>query len=422
MSLIGPVSRWLSQAPLVGRYFSSPEAAPSAPASSRGDELIRRSPRRDPLTVHEGFEAVPAATGRHKLGNGTALQVNNPQAKPPSGPGLTTMSFNILKGGERRDELLRYMRELDGQGRMPDVIALQEANQEISVQLAKEFGFHLAYHGRERDPMGRLVNGKAFLSRHPIEATSHFTYGLPESDRQDAIRRKGKVGELAEDRGALRVTLQVDGKRIDLYDVHHTLGDAGINASQLRQLNALAAESRHAGREVVVTGDFNANTMIKADGSWWAAQRGPYDKTDTVEEFQARYGSIAGSIGDGSAGNIANATVRRAFQDLMRLAPDAWDGVAEPRTRLADGSLLTASDARDSLNSGQVAKGSEQWRRLQDAADGVTLTAATRKDGTSPAMGKRFDAFFASLTPRMVEIDRSTTASDHQPLIAHFEL
>ncbi len=422
MSLIDPVSRWLSQAPLVGRYFSPSPGTPSKASAASGDELIRRSPRRDPLRVHDSFESLPPANGRHKLGTGTTLQVSNPEAKPPTGPGLTTMSFNILKGGERREELLRYLRDLDRQGRMPDVIALQEANQEIAALLAKELGFHLAYHGRERDEKGRLVNGKAFLSRHPIEDSAHFTYGLPETERQDAIRRKGKVGELAEDRGALRVTLQVNGRAVDLYNIHHTLGDAGLNASQLRQLKTLAEQSRKAGRELVVTGDFNANTMIKQDGSWWEARRSAYDSTDTIEEFQARYGSLGDSLGDASAGNIANAGVRRAFQDLMRLAPDAWDGVAEPRTRRADGSLMTAQAARDRLNSGAVPAGSEEWRRLQDAADGATLTAGTRKDGTTPAMGKRFDAFFASLTPRVVEIDRSTKASDHQPLIAHFEI
>ncbi len=426
MSLLDPVSHWLSQAPLLGRLFSAPSLPASAPSASRRDELIRRSPRRDPLTIHEGFEGLPPARGRHKLGSGTTLQVSNPQAKPPTGPGLTTMTFNILKGGERRDELLRYMRDLERQDRMPDVIALQEANQEIAVALAKEFGFHLAYYGRERDEKGRLVNGKAVLSRHPIEESAHYTYGIPEADRQDAIRRKGKVGELAEDRGALRVTLQVGGRAVDLFDVHHTLGDAGLNASQLRQLNALAAESRKAGREVVVTGDFNANTMIKQDGSWWSAQRdarrGAYDKTDTVEEFQARYGTLANTLGDANAGNIANSGVRKAFQELMRLAPDAWDGVADARTRRPDGSLHSAQEARKRLNSGKVKEGSEEWRRLQDVADGTTLTAGTRKDGTTPAMGKRFDAFFATLTPAMVEIDRSTTASDHQPLIAHFEL
>lgn len=421
MDFIDPVNRWLSQAPLVGRYFQPPPALVEA-APVRGDELIRRSPRRDPVRTFEGFEALPPASGKYKLGTGTTLLVTNPDARPPRGPGLTTMSFNILKGGERRQELLAYLDRLDADGRLPDVMALQEANQEISVELARKYGFHLAYYGRERDEKGRLVNGKAFLSRHPIQETAHFTYGLPETERQEAIRKKGKVGELAEDRGALRATIQVEGRMVDLFDIHHTLGDAGINASQLRQLTALADQSRKAGREVVVTGDFNANTMIKQDGSWWDARRGGYDKTDTIEEFQARYGSLLGSIGDAGAGNIGDAGVRRALQDLMRLAPDAWDRAEAPRTRLADGSLMTTEEARERLNSGHVAEGSEAWRRLQDVADGVTLTATPRKDGSTPAMGKRFDAFYATLAPSLVEIDRSSRASDHQPLIVHFSI
>jgi endonuclease/exonuclease/phosphatase family metal-dependent hydrolase len=399
---------------LIGRYFEPDPAAPSAAPLARRDELLRQGPRRNPTQSVEGFTILPAAKGPYQLGSGATLHVSNPQAKPPTGAGLSTMSFNILKGGERRDELIRYLQDLERQDRMPDVIALQEANQTIAAHLAETFGFHLAYHGRERDLNGRLVNGKAVLSRHLIEEAVHFTYGLPEKERQEAIRRKGKVGELAEDRGALRVTLQVDGRHVDLYDVHHTLGDAGINASQLRQLSSLVDQSRKASREVVVAGDFNANTMIKQPGSRALARGDAYEATDTLAEFKARYG-------DG-AGNIADAGVRRAFQELARLAPDAWGRGAEPRTRRTDGSLMTARTAQDLLNSGTVAVGSEAWRRLQDVADGVTLTADTRRDGTIPAMGKRFDAFFATLQPTLVEIDRSTSASDHQPLIAHFAL
>jgi hypothetical protein len=85
---------------------------------------------------------------------------------------------------------------------------------------------------------------------------------------------------------------------------------------------------------------------------------------------------------------------------------------------------MSPAQARRLLRSGRVEKGSERWRRLQDVADTSTLTSEPDEQGVVPATGKRFDALYASRTlrPCWVEVDRTTRASDHQPVLAGFSL
>src|SRR5699024_8339063 len=143
----------------------------------------------------------------------------NPSVRAPTGPGLTVMSYNILLGGQRREALLAYFDHLEAQGRMPDVIGLQEANIPISVLLATRYGFHMAYQGHDGGSGGRLVSVKAFLSRLPLVDAAHFTHVIHDSVREAAIVRRGDPCELPEDRGALYVPLEVEGHPVVLYNV-----------------------------------------------------------------------------------------------------------------------------------------------------------------------------------------------------------
>lgn len=377
-------------------------------------------PRREPTVVLPGFEALPMPQSERELGDGRTLVVRHPSPRPPTGPGLTVMSYNILLGGQRREALLAYFDHLEAQGRLPDVIGLQEANVPISALLAARYGFHLVYQGHDGGPGARLVNGKAFLSRHPLVDAAHFTYVIPDSVREAAITRRGDPCELPEDRGALYVRLEVEGHPVVFYNVHHTLGDSGINARNMRQLNGLL---RH--REVmhaVVLGDFNANTAIKKGGSWVMAHLKTYDDTDTVEEYAVRYGDPHASVGDKGVGNIADPRLRHELHVLELGLPETIAHAKQCHVRLPDGSLMTPKQACTELRSGKVPRGSEHWLRLQDIADSATLTSLPDETGVVPATGKRFDNIYASpgLEPVLFEVDRSTESSDHQPVIAHY--
>ncbi|MFP2930498.1 endonuclease/exonuclease/phosphatase family protein [Pyxidicoccus sp. 3LG] len=403
------VPELLEHLPGVGPLLTRLPAGPDEPL-----------PRREPTVTFPDFEALPLPRTERELGDGRTLIVRHASPRPPTGPGLTVMTYNILLGGQRREALLAYFDQLEAQGRMPDVIGLQEANVPITVLLARRYGFHMAYQGHDGGAGARIVNGKAFLSRHPLVDAAHFTYSLPDTEREAAIQRRGDPCELPEDRGALYVRLEVEGHPVVLYNVHHTLGDSGINARNLRQLNGLL---RH--REVahaVVLGDFNANTAIKRGGSWLMAHLLTYDDTDTVEEYTVRYGEPHASVGDRGVGNIADPRLRHELHVLELELPETIAHATTAQVRLADGSLMTPRQACAELKSGKVPRGSEHWLRLQDIADSATLTSLPDESGLVPATGKRFDNLYATpgLVPLLFEVDRSTESSDHQPVIAHY--
>ncbi|WP_426746598.1 endonuclease/exonuclease/phosphatase family protein [Myxococcus faecalis] len=378
-------------------------------------------PRRDSTLVLPTLDALKLPATERQLGDGRAIIVRHPEPRPTTGPGLTVMSYNILLGGQRRAALLAYFDELEAEGRMPDVIGLQEANVPISVLLAARYGFHLAYHGSDGLHGTRLVNGKAFLTRHPLADAAHFTYVISDAERAAAIQRRGgDPCEIPEDRGALMVRLDVGGLPVVLYNVHHTLGDSGINAHNMRQLNLLVRhrEAPHA----VALGDFNANTAIKTGGSWLMAHLRTYDDTDTVEEYAVRYGEPNTSVGDKGVGNISDPRLRHELHMLEQGLPETIAHAAVTRVRLPGGAMMTPKQACAELRSGKVQRGSEHWLRLQDIADSATLTSLPDESGVVPATGKRFDNFYASpeLEPVLFEVDRSTESSDHQPVVAHY--
>ncbi|WP_257452497.1 endonuclease/exonuclease/phosphatase family protein [Archangium lipolyticum] len=377
-------------------------------------------PRLERTHVFHGFDSLPPADGPRQLGTGDTLLVHHPQPRPTRDHMLRVMTYNILLGGTHRQLLERYFVELESSGRMPDVIALQEASQPTAVELARDYGFHLAYHGR--DIGGPVVNGKAILSRHPILEAAHYTYAFPEDARAAAIARQGFVGELDEDRGALFTLLQVFGQTVALYCVHHTLGDSGINAGQLWQLQAVL-HSRD-GVPSIALGDFNANINVKHHYSLLPNPLRKHEPTETVKDYESRYGDVHPSVGDWGVGNIADVRVRRALHALEHELPDPLHRARERRVRLPDGTLMSPEQAREMLVAGKVPKGSPQWLRLQDVADLSTLNALPDGTGVPPATGKRFDTFFASrqLEPLLLEVDHSTEASDHLPSFADFQL
>jgi endonuclease/exonuclease/phosphatase family metal-dependent hydrolase len=379
-------------------------------------------PHREPTVTFPDFDSLPPPPGERRLGDGRTLVVHHPSPREPRRPDLTVMSYNILMGGERRDALLEYFAQLEAQQRLPDVIGLQEASVPMAALLASRFGFHLAYHGHDGGDGARLVNGKAVLSRHPLKDAAHFTYVIADAEREEAMARNGEPGELVEDRGALWARLEVHGQTVFLYNLHHALGDPGINAHNLRQLNALLR--RREGVHAVVLGDFNANTAIKRGGSWLMAHLIEFDDTDTVEEYRARYGNPPATVGDRGVGNIADPRLRHELHELEHELPETIAHAASVRVRLNGGKLMTPRDARDELRSGSIARGCQEWLCLQDVADCATLTSLPDGHGVVPATGKRFDNFYASpgLEPALFEVDRSTESSDHQPVVAHYRL
>lgn len=379
------------------------------------------------MSVHPGPYAVRARQvtpgevnalplGERLMGEGAAtLLLPHPEPHPVehSPRALSVVTFNILRGGLRREALDTWFNALSERGRLPDLLALQETNLPVSVRLAHEHGYHLAYYGRDDSPSGRFVNGKAWLSRLPIHEAVHFTYGIDDVEREAAVARlmpshPGGPGELNEDRGALRITVNPGGEAVDLYTLHHTLGDGAINASQVRQLCDLL---RARELPVIIAGDFNANLNLL--GERGAAV--PGKRTTTVEAYRHRYGQFP----TGRPDNAHLAQVREALSALLAFAPDTFER-APTSVRLPDAPAMSPEEARRRLARGDLPREAETTWRLQDIADGSTLALDTLVGPALPASGKRFDAILASppWAPVEVEIDRAHEASDHTPVRA----
>jgi len=373
-----------------------------------------------PLAIHaralDPREVATLPLGERLMGDGDAtLLLTHPDPTPVEHAPrvLSVVTFNILRGGLRREALDAWFTALSERGRLPDVLALQETNLPVSVRLAREHGYHLAYYGRDSGPSGRFVNGKAWLSRHPIAEAVHFTYGIDDAQRDAAVARllpshPGGPGELNEDRGALRITVKPAGEPVDLYTLHHTLGDGAINASQVRQLCGLLREREH---PAVIAGDFNANLNI-LEGEGAAV---PGKRTTTVEAYRHRYGRFP----TGRPDNSHVAQVREALAALLAFAPDTFER-APTSVRLADAPAMSPEEARRRLARGDLPREDETTWRLQDIADGSTLALDTLVGPALPASGKRFDGILASppWSPIEVEIDRAHEASDHTPVRA----
>ncbi|RYZ44019.1 MAG: endonuclease/exonuclease/phosphatase family protein [Myxococcaceae bacterium] len=377
-------------------------------------ELLSTRPHRESAVLLPGFDPLPSGPEPEgSLGDGRPRIILHPHPSRPRGPGLTMMSFNILLGGLYRQALISYFERLEDTRRMPDVIGLQEARLPIAELLASRFGFHLVYFGQEVGGGARTINGKAYLSRHPLRHADHVTYALSDRERRAAILRQGQAGDLLEDRGVLRVQVEVEGRAVLLYNVHHALTDSAINTQDLRQLNALLLH-----RDVplaVVLGDFNADNSLRH-----LKDMDPL----TGEPLAMRYGNPDSLRGGVSVGTIVDARLRHEFQVMEHWLAETPSHAVTVRARLLEDRVMTPRQAFAELRSDWGLPGSERWLRLRDIASSATLASFYDKAGAVLVPGKRFDDFYASpgLEPVLFEVDRSAHASDHPPVVAHYRL
>lgn len=327
--------------------------------------------------------------------------------QPPKGDGkLRVASYNIYLGGRDYAGVLATLKQKDA-----DVIGLQEATRASAERLARDLGMHVVFYGRKLPLLSH--SGKAILSKYPIEAVGETTFGTL-GDHFQALKRYaarpdktwldalGK--ELVERRGALEATVKVGDRRVTMLDTHLTLHDARLNALDMRALQRRAAELKRQGHEVVLVGDFNSHLGIKPDG----VDRGAafVDETDTKGEFRARYGK--------SAGNIEHPENAEAASALGRELRSAWDAARKRYAGTGFDAELTPEEARERLAKEAPKRGSEAWKVLTGAADGLTHLGAN----------KRFDNILVSEGLPVVEaaIDMRSKASDHQAVVADLAL
>lgn len=303
---------------------------------------------------------------------------NNPLAPPPpAAPSeLKVMTFNVRLGGEDMHGIRKTLVEAK-----PDMVGLQEVSRANAEKLAKDMGMHLTFYQSVRHNNG-LDNGKAILSRYPIQESESLAFDISVTHRLGALWDRLKNGgimtssPLWQKRSLLRSTFTIGGKSVDVIDTHLATGDPKANASQLRQLQAYVAERKKLGHEVILLGDFNL-----------AFNRTPQNAPKEAE-----------ALGE--------------WAELQEQLSDAFKTAPVVTVTNDAGQLMTPGQAREQLK--QEGLSEAERKVLLRAANGATLGRGN----------SRIDTILSSegLQATSLHIDQQNDASDHEPVVATFKL
>jgi len=143
---------------------------------------------------------------------------------------LKVMSFNVDKmEGANSNQLAGYIKK-----NKPDVVCLQELDQNQAKDLANKTGMYVSYQGA-----GGAMNGKAILSKYPFKQETQNSYlssymtNLPEKINN----YKSTGGSSMELRGTQTGTIDVNGKSVTIFNTHLSNSNSGERNSQLSELD-----------------------------------------------------------------------------------------------------------------------------------------------------------------------------------------
>lgn len=303
---------------------------------------------------------------------------NNPlAAAPPAAPSeLKVVSFNVRLGGQDLHGIRKTL--VDAK---PDLVGLQEVSRANAEKLAKDLGMHLTFYQSVRHNNG-LDNGKAILSRYPIQEAESVAFEIPVKHRLGRLWERLLDGTIMtsspiwQKRSLLRSTFTIGDKKVDVIDTHLATGDPKANAEQLRQLQAYVAERKKRGHEVILMGDFNL----------------PFNRTPQSSPHEAE------PLGE--------------WQALQSQLADAYQAAPEVTIKGDDGRVMTPAEAREALKQPDLPE--DERKLLQRMANGATLGRGSN----------RIDTILSSsgLPATSLHIDQQNDASDHEPVMATFQL
>jgi endonuclease/exonuclease/phosphatase family metal-dependent hydrolase len=299
-------------------------------------------------------------------------------AAPAAPARLNVMTFNVRLGGVDYAGVERTIGE-----KQPDLVGLQECSRATAEKLARKYGYHLAFYSSVRYN-NSIDNGRAILSRFPIQQAESVPYHVPLLERLRNMKHsfdtaKGSVWQrllgtisLFQQRTLLRATIKVGGKTVDFVDTHLTTGAAATTGEQFGQLTRYVAGRKRLGHEVIVTADFNTHL----------------DRPGTADP------SLAGWAG------------------LQREVTDAYGSARRVEIIAEDGRVMTPDEARLALK--QPGLSAEARESLKRVSIGASLEHNdSRIDGVLSTSG---------FTTEKVSIDQQNRASDHQPVMATLDL
>ncbi|MGX1027519.1 endonuclease/exonuclease/phosphatase family protein [Streptomyces sp. SAI-097] len=205
-------------------------------------------PRRTLSVLAAGVALVAAAS--------TAQVSAGDRPPAPQAPGarvVDVMTFNIHHA-QGTDDVLDLRRVADVIRRSgADVVGLQEVDRHYSersdwadqpAELAALLGYHVVFGANiDKEPPSaggdRVQYGTAILSRHPITS----------SDNTWLYKSPGQ-----EQRGLLRATIDIRGKKVEVYNTHLAASSQADRSRQTAQIVDLIGAKKPS----VLVGDFNA--------------------------------------------------------------------------------------------------------------------------------------------------------------------
>ncbi len=170
------------------------------------------------------------------------------------GHGLKVMTWNVAGGRCGTDRAMSPFAQVI-RAHSPDVVAIQEVHLDQAARLARATGLQL-YFVQTLDCRDQGPDfGMAILSRYPFEENSRKIYLLP-NHPLDTRRR--------EFRKMAGVSINVDGRRIRIYNTHLTaIGSSGDFFNPYRFLQATSIrdfilEDQGSSGNTILMGDFNS--------------------------------------------------------------------------------------------------------------------------------------------------------------------
>jgi vancomycin resistance protein VanJ len=197
-------------------------------------------------------------------------------AAPEGVPQLSVLTYNLKSQATNLEPLTQVIREADA-----DVVALQELSEAAAAHLDSELAGIYPYRALHPQP-GAPIPGQGILSRYPITSDMYWRIYL----------------------GHQRVTLDVAGQEITLYNVHpgQPLSRGGF-ARRQEELSAVLDRVRAETGPLLLVGDFNMS-----------------DQSDLYREITALYGDAYRQAGAGMGFTFpAGVPQFQALSDTVRL-------------------------------------------------------------------------------------------------------
>ncbi len=190
----------------------------------------------------------PRFAGNHSLGG-----------RVDSALRIVTFNIQFARHVDQAIAALEQVEEL----RAPDVLALQEMDEEGVEQVARALSLNYVYYPSAVHPASGRNFGNAVLS--PWRIVDSRKVVLPHQSRTNGLTRAAVVA-----------TLEVGAKRVRVYSIHFETVLGLDDAERRDQVAALIADAAASPDPTVIAGDFNSYSlaeMVNEAGFEWPTAR-----------------------------------------------------------------------------------------------------------------------------------------------------